>query len=148
MDMKKFFPNEEQLNLFLEFSGLKTKEQKEAFFDEVQKRFENKSPEEKAAYVQDSLAGVKALREKAEELKREMEEIKIIEKLGEIPEMVSLTYIATHYFKKSRAWLYQRLNGYKVNGKPAAFTSEEKKILATALQDMATKMKETSLSLY
>lgn len=38
-----------------------------------------------------------------------------------------MSYIAEHYFGKSRQWLYQRINGNIVNGKPADFTPDELK---------------------
>lgn len=67
--------------------------------------------------------------------------------LGEIADMASMSYIAKKYFNKSRTWLYQRINGNVVNGKPAKFTKEEKETFAKALQDMSRKFEEKSLSI-
>ncbi len=71
---------------------------------------------------------------KAEIVRKQMEEI--------LP-MTSIAYIAKTYFKKSRQWLYQRINGTNVNGKPAQFTREEIDILNFALHDMGQKLTNT-----
>jgi len=60
-------------------------------------------------------------------------------------EYASLSKIAKNYFGKSKEWLYQRINGYKVNGSPAQFTQEERAKLAMALQDISRMANETSL---
>ncbi|MDE5638997.1 MAG: DUF5053 domain-containing protein [Odoribacter sp.] len=61
-------------------------------------------------------------------------------KLGELPDICNMGYIAQRYFGKTRQWLYQRLNGYLVNGKPVQFTQKEIKILNEALQDIGQKI--------
>jgi len=67
-------------------------------------------------------------------------------KLNEIKDVVSVSYISRYYFKKSRQWFYQRLNGYIVNGKPAKFTPEELKTLDFALQDISKKIGSVRVS--
>lgn len=67
-------------------------------------------------------------------------------KLGELPDICNMGYIAQRYFGKTRQWLYQRLNGNLVNGKPAQFTQEEIKILNEALQDIGQKISSISIS--
>jgi len=74
-------------------------------------------------------------------------EIEEIIELEEVAEMASMSYIAKKYFKKSRSWLCQRINGHVIHGKPAQFTEEERKTLAYALKDMAKKFEEKSLSI-
>lgn len=71
----------------------------------------------------------------------------IRQKLESVLPAVSLVYIAKKYFNKSDAWLYQRINGNLVNGKPAQFTEAEKHKLADALMDLSIQLKETSLRL-
>ena len=61
-------------------------------------------------------------------------------KLLEIDDMISYSYIAKNYFKKSSEWLYQRIRGYNVNGKPAKFSKEELNILNFAMQDISKKI--------
>lgn len=60
--------------------------------------------------------------------------------LGEISDMINLSYIAKTYFKKSRAWLSQRVNGNSVNGRPCRFTSEELATFNGALRDMSARL--------
>ena len=54
-----------------------------------------------------------------------IEATKVKMQLMEVTEIVSLSYIAKNYFHKTRTWLYQKINGNKVNGKEASFTKEE-----------------------
>ena len=62
------------------------------------------------------------------------------EKLGSLPEFVNLSAVATHCFGKSRAWLYQRINGNKVNGKTAFLTRAERKQLVDFLHDLGKEL--------
>jgi hypothetical protein len=65
--------------------------------------------------------------------------------LGEVAEVLSLSYIARTYFKKSRQWLNQRINGSIVNGKPAKFTNEQLLIFNNALRDINQKIGSVNL---
>lgn len=67
-------------------------------------------------------------------------------KLGKIPDMVSMSYIASHYFGKSRTWLYQRINGNIIHGKPAQFTKDELEKLNDALKDIGQELGSVSLT--
>ncbi len=60
--------------------------------------------------------------------------------LEEVSDMLNLSYIARKYFKKSRAWLSQRVNGSIVNGKPCRFTARELDTLNNALRDMSSRL--------
>jgi len=86
-----------------------------------------------------------SLDEKLEETKEALKRIDMAIELREIANYVSLSKIAKNYFGKSKEWLYQRINGYKVNGSPAQFTQEERAKLAMALQDISRMANETSL---
>ena len=74
-------------------------------------------------------------------------EAKVRIQLSEISEIVSLSYIARTYFQKTRNWLYHRVNGSMINGKPAHFTAEEINTLNIALQDISKKIGSTAISL-
>lgn len=74
-------------------------------------------------------------------------EINIKEQLKEITEIVSLSYISRNYFKKTRTWLYQKINGNIINGKPACLTSEEFKVLQFAIKDISSKLGSLQLSM-
>jgi len=60
--------------------------------------------------------------------------------LGEVKEVLSLSYIAKNYFNKSRQWLNQRINGSIVNGKPAKFTNDQLRVFNNALHDISQKI--------
>ena len=68
-------------------------------------------------------------------------------KLGDLPEALSLSYIAQKYFGKSRGWLMQKVNGNRVNGRIAAFTDEERRQFREALQDLSKKMSAIAMTL-
>ena len=57
--------------------------------------------------------------------------------LGEVLDIVNISYIAEKYFGRSRSWLSQRINGCIVNGKKASFTDKEIQTLKHALNDIA-----------
>ncbi|MDE6277256.1 MAG: DUF5053 domain-containing protein [Muribaculaceae bacterium] len=65
--------------------------------------------------------------------------------LGELGEMLNLSYIAKTYFKKSRAWLSQRVNGNCVNGKACRFTPAELDIFNNALRDMSARLSSVTV---
>lgn len=76
---------------------------------------------------------------------KDIEEFSLKVKLAEVSDIISLNFIAKTYFKKSRSWLHQRINGNIVNNKMAAFTDEEKKTLNFALKDIAKKIGTISI---
>jgi len=85
------------------------------------------------------LADVEALLAKGDRMMEE--EVNDTRKaLGGVIESINLSYIAKHYFGKSRTWLYQRMNGNKVNGKTAFFTRAERKQLEDALHDIGQQL--------
>lgn len=75
-------------------------------------------------------------------------DIDMKEKLAGIQDIISLSYIAKHYFNKDKSWLYQRINGTVVNGKPAAFTDQELALFSDALRDIGSKISGVSKSIY
>ena len=90
------------------------------------------------------IAEARALIEKGDKMIAEETE-HIRQQLGEVPEILSMSYIAKTYFGKSRTWLYQRINGNNVNGKPAYFTRSERKQLQDALHDIGEKLSAITL---
>lgn len=74
------------------------------------------------------------------DIETEVEDYTLKEKLGELANVVNFAYVARVYFGKSRTWLYQRLNGYLVNGKKAMFTTKEKETLNNALNDIGQSL--------
>lgn len=87
-----------------------------------------------------------------EELKKNRErrkrtDIDVKGMLGELGDVLSLSYIAQHYFQKDRSWLAQRINGNIVNGRPCAFTDDELAMLRLALNDIKNKLSDTILNI-
>ena len=140
MTQSKYLPISEMEKEFEEFKKLKTVEEKKAFQERRKANFENKTTAEKSEYIAASKVGLKSTVERSEEIIEKIE-------LGEVANIVSVSYIAQKYFGRTRHWLYQRLNGSLVNGKPARFTAEEKKKLQEALQDISSIITNTSLKI-
>ena len=122
---------EEKLNsLISEFRSLKTEDERNAFDVKMKDVLAKMGSEERKAFRQAFLVSAKNTISEAKQLK---EEINSRLQLNGIENYLSLSRIAEEYFGKSRSWLYQRINGLIVNGKPAQFTPEERKKLADAL---------------
>lgn len=80
------------------------------------------------------------------ETNAELDELILKEKLEEVLPIISVSYLAKNYFKKTPQWFYQRLNGNTVNGKEAHFTPNELETLSVALKEIGQKL-STSASL-
>lgn len=78
------------------------------------------------------------------EVKKEIEVLK--SQIEDVYEILPLSYIAKTYFNKSRAWLYQRLNGYKIKGRTYSLNEEEKRIFNAAMQDLSARIGSVQLS--
>lgn len=85
----------------------------------------------------------------AEEIRKDMKEMEkcltIREQIKGVIHLVPLSYIAKTYFGKSRAWLYQRINGYKVKGKVYTLNEKEIEIFNQALKDIGQKIGSLSV---
>lgn len=147
MDLDKYLPTSEMRAEFEKFKTLKTKEEKETFQTERRKNYNNLSDADKVAYKQAADKGIKNTVNACNEFISKADEIILREKLGELPEAISFSYIAKKYFGKSRNWLYQRINEYTVNGKRARFTEIERKTFTDALDDISNMIRTTSLNL-
>lgn len=110
--------------------------------EKIARQFAHLSDAEKEA-VRDEFRA--ALGEKLEEASSRLKEIDLAIELAEVSKYVSLSAIAKAYFGKSRMWLYQRIKGYNVNGKPAQLTAGQRKELSQALQDISQKVHQVSL---
>ena len=72
--------------------------------------------------------------------------ITIREQISEIIDLIPISYIAKNYFGKSRAWLYQRINGYKVRGRVYSLNEKEVETFNRALKDISHKIGSLSVS--
>lgn len=104
-------------------------EQSEARKDEILAWLEsNATPEVKEkvrALIQKNLARI------------DHDILTIRQQMGDIYDLLPISYIASHYFGKSAAWLYQRLNGHPIRGKVYTLNDEQKAIFNQALQDLS-----------
>lgn len=87
-----------------------------------------------------------ALDKRGKRIEQLEKEITIKLQLKEVSKIVSMSYIANKYFGQKKEWLYQRINGNIVNGKPASFTEEQKKKLNAALKDISKKIGSVTVS--
>ncbi len=78
--------------------------------------------------------------------KQEIKALNVKMQLAEITEFINMSYIAKHYFNKSKQWLSQRINGNVVSGKPRFLSEKEKETLNFALQDLSNKIKSVQVS--
>lgn len=101
-------------------------------------------PEEKEQ-IDDYLQS--AMTRQTQNIGKSVDELEVKVQLLEISEIVSMSYIAKNYFHKTRQWLYKKINGSPVNGKPAKFTEEELETLNFAIQDISKKLGSTVISL-
>jgi hypothetical protein len=104
---------------------------------EISKELQRMSDENPDAYAAAFENSLKDAIQKADELL-------LKEKLKSITPAISVSYIAKRYFGKTRHWLYQRINGSIVNGKPAKFTDDELKQLNDAFHDLGKKLSALS----
>jgi len=82
----------------------------------------------------------KMLKESMEVSTRNIKEIRLRYHLIMNKEIIPVSYIAKNYFKKSKEWLYQRINGNLINGKSARFSESEIDTFYFALHDMSKKI--------
>ena len=100
-------------------------------------------PEEKEAIRKHLDAELNAIENRVDSLDKS---ITIREQMNEIMDLVPVSYIAKNYFGKSRAWLYQRINGYKVRGRVYSLNEKEVETFNRALKDISNKIGSLSVS--
>jgi len=127
---------EEINNLKKAFCNAKNNAEREEV-DKQMKRLFNQSPNNFA----------QAMVESAKETAEKATQLSMKQKMQDVIPAISLVYIAKTYFNKTDAWLYQRINGNLVNGKPASFTSKELDKFKFALNDLSGKLGSLSVSL-
>ena len=130
--------------LMQQMSNSLTEQEEKRIEEEIKLQFSLLSDEGKKAVQKDFLEG---LDEKLEEADKLIKKIDIALEISEISKYISLSKVASDYFGKSKEWLYQRIKGYTVNGKPATFTDEERRKFSFALQNISRMAYETSLKI-
>lgn len=147
MEMNKYLPTPEMQEEFERFKTLKTPEEIDAFRKERKEKYDLLSEKEKKEYRKAARLGISETVKAANNFIEKAEQTILRDKLGELPEVISFSYIAKKYFGKSRNWLYQRINGNIVNGKKAHFTENELETFLNALKDVSEMIHKTSLKL-
>jgi len=118
--------NREVENLLAKGRGMS-----ESYFDNyLDSYFENKSDSEKRKIVEEIF---KIKLSRLDQIKKIDNEISFLTQLEGIEDFLNLTQFSRRYFGKTRSWLFQRLHGWNVHGKPARFTDSEKKRFSDAL---------------
>ena len=100
-------------------------------------------PEEKEAIRKHLDAELNAIENRVDSLYKS---ITIREQMNEIIDLIPISYIAKNYFGKSRAWLYQRINGYRVRGRVYTLNDKEIETFNKALKDISNKIGSLSVS--
>lgn len=122
------------------FMALKSDEERLAYKKDMEAFVDSYNEEERKVLGEIFLEGVSEACQSAENLYDDV----LRNHLEDIYDVVSWSYIARYYFGKSRSWLCQRINGLRIHDKMVQFTSDEKKILFTALQDLGNRIKNTA----
>lgn len=81
-----------------------------------------------------------------DKLEEEVTEYSIRQKMGPLADAINFAFIAREYFGKSRSWLYHKIKGDIVNGKPASFTPGEKETFFNALNDIKCQLSAFTLN--
>jgi NCAIR mutase (PurE)-related protein len=120
------------------------KEDENTILEQMQSEYETLSDAEKLQVEKDCAKGIEEAVLRAD---RVIHDVEIALITSEISKYVSMSRIAKDYFGKSKEWLYQRIKGYKVNGKAATFTPSEKQKFSDAMDDISRIAKETAFKL-
>lgn len=129
-------------DLMKQMHAATNEQEKERIKNEISSQFESLSDTDREIVRTEFLSG---LDDKIKQTSDTIRKVDISLELEEISKYISLSRIASTYFGKSREWLYQRIKGYTVNGKPAFFSESERKQLSEALEDISRMAHETSL---
>ena len=133
--------NEELEQMKAKFMSLSSSEEERVFREEMEVFVASKDSEDRKVLAKAFIDGATKACERAEGLYDDTLRVY----LDGIYESISWSYIARHYFGKSRSWLSQRINGLKIRNKEVQFTESEKKILLNALLDLSNNIKRTAL---
>lgn len=66
------------------------------------------------------------------------------EKMQDILGIVSIGQLSLQYFGKTPSWLYHKVKGDIVNGKPAEFKQEELEQLKGSLYDLSARIRRVA----
>jgi hypothetical protein len=127
-------------NEFEKYYKATSSEERQQIVNEHKRWNDSLSEEEQKSVVARQLDSIHAVLDGVRANNEELDARIIRKKLGNVPDAISMSYIAKNYFGKTKTWLYQRLNGNKVNGKEARFTETEARQLQDALHDLGHRL--------
>jgi hypothetical protein len=127
-------------NEFEKYYKATSSEERQQIVNEHKRWYDSLSEEEQKSVVARQLDSIHAVLDGVRANNEELDARIIRKKLGNVPDAISMSYIAKNYFGKTKTWLYQRLNGNKVNGKEARFTETEARQLQDALHDLGHRL--------
>ena len=133
-----------KIDLFKELLYKAATDDSEALLAEFDKIADDLTQEEHNEILRLYNNGLKNLEERVKNLHTK---VCVKNQLEEITEIISLKYIAKKYFGKTSSWLYNKINGAIVNGKPVYFTNDEIHTLNGALQDISKRIGSISVTL-
>ena len=133
-----------KIDLFKELLSKAGTDEVEVLFAEYDKIADDLTPDERNEILRLYDNGLKNLEERVKNLHAR---VCVKDQLEEITEIISLKYIAKKYFGKTSSWLYNKMNGAIVNGKPVHFTTDEIHTLNGALQDISKRIGSISVTL-
>ena len=102
IDINACLPTPEMKADFERFKTFSTKEERDAFKKEMQAKYNALPEAQKEAYKKVSESGLKATVDACNDFIERTEEAILRDRLGELPEAISFSYIAKKYFGKSR----------------------------------------------
>ena len=130
---------------FQAFSNASSEEERNRIIEEQRQWRASLTPEQKAEA--DAIAR-RSANEMLAAAKANLEELDARitrQRLVKLADGLSLAYIAQHYMGHTKEWLYQRMNGCIVNGKPARFKSNELEQLQRGIRDYGARLAAVSL---
>ena len=140
MDLSNVLVTDEMAADYAVYKSLKTAEERAAFNAQRNERYDSKTPEEQEFHKRMVMKSMRSI-------KGRLDEISLKVQLDEVSKALSMSYIAEKYFGKTSQWLYQRINGNTVNGKPASFTPDERKKLADSLCDIGGLIRRAGMKI-
>ena len=124
--------NNELEQMKAKFMALSSEEEEREFRKEMEAFVASKPTEDRKVLAKVFIDGATRACEQAEKVYDDT----LRAYLDGIYESISWSYVARHYFGKSRSWL---------RNKEVQFTANEKKILLNALLDLSNNIKRTAL---
>ena len=67
-----------------------------------------------------------------------------VPELEDVLDFLNIGEISRHYFHRSPSWLYHKIKGDIVNGRPSEFKPDELDRLADALRNLADSLNHTA----